>query len=149
MQTTMQKHLAAIQAGEVTKTNVIGIRKALNHVDRMSRGRPGNCSSATPAETDAVMSAIWETQPRVTGDLHESGLEVLRSPRYRKRLASVQPVIDALESFHLVDYDEVAGGYYVPVYEARSPGGSFTFRNVPWQSGGDGPEVLNGWGARL
>lgn len=141
MQTAMQKHLAAIQAGEVTKTNVIGIRKALNHVDRLSRGWSGNRSCATPEETDAVMAAIWEREPRVVGDLHDTGRKVLQNKRYRKRLAGVQDVIDALTAFHLVDFEEVGRGYYVPVYVARSPVGEFRFVNVPWQSGGDGPEV--------
>lgn len=141
MQTTMQGHIAAIRAGEVTKTNVIGLRKALNHAERLRRGLTGNRLSVTPEETDAAIISIWEHKPRVTGVLHDTGLKVLRNPRYRKRLAHVRPIIDALVEFRLVDFEEVGQGYFVPVYQARGADGAFRFVNISWQSGGDGPEL--------
>lgn len=141
MASAMEKHLAAIKAGEVTKTNVIGLRKALNHNERVSRGWSRNRNAATPEEVSEAVAALGRIEPRVVGDLYETGLTVLQNKRYRKRLAEVQPIIDTLESFHLVDFENVGKWYYTPVYEARSPAGRFTFVNVPWQSGGDGPEV--------
>lgn len=35
---TLQGHLAAIQSGEVTKTNVVGLRKAINLTERLAGG---------------------------------------------------------------------------------------------------------------
>lgn len=144
--TTAQKHLAAIHAGTITKTNMIGIRKALNHVDRLRNGYSGNRSSVTPAEADALETALHACRPLVTGELHASGLALLRSPRYAKRLANYRDVIDAPDlRFQLMRFDRV-GEFEkaVPVYRAATLKGSFEFFNIPWQSGGDGPEIVKG-----
>lgn len=71
-------HMAAVQSGTVTKTNIIGIRKLLNGSIRRAQG--------------------WSV-----------GMST--------------PKGDALD-----------GG----TYEA------FRFINIPWQSGGDGPEIVHG-----
>lgn len=158
MPTTAQRHLAAIRAGEVTKSNVIGIRKALNHVARLESGLSGNRSNVTPAEVREIESAIAQHRPRVTGELHDSGLALLRSPRYRKRLEAFAPAIAALDSFRLVGFEPIDSLHFVPVYAAWAavppckgpdpfaPGATyeaFRFRNVAWQSGGDGPEIIS------
>lgn len=149
MKTTAQKHLDAIASGTVTKTNIIGIRKAINHVERLRAGWSGNRSSVTPAEADAMEKALGEVRPVVAGELHESGLKVLRSPRYAKRWKPWQrEAIDALDHFRLIRFDRIGrhGEHAVPVYEvwAKIPpkgdaldSGSyqaFSFRNIPWQS---------------
>lgn len=142
----MIDHLKDIRAGKVTKTNVIGIRKALNADARRAMGL--SVSSVAPKlrgrDLAAVERALTLHKPRVTGALHDSGLKLLRSPRYRKRLAGVRDVIDSLESFHLVGYDRIGdhGLNSVPLYMARGNGRSFVFRNVPWQSHGNGPEII-------
>lgn len=131
-----QRHLNAIERGEVTKTNVIGIRKALNHVERLRAGWPGNRSSVTPAEADVLEAALARLQPTVTGELHESGLKVLRSPRYSKRWNDRQAaIIERLDRFALVRFDRIGDAQTVPVYRAISNDrGTFLFRNIPWQS---------------
>lgn len=139
------QHLAAIQSGRVTKSNVIGLRKAINADAR--RDMRLSVSSVAPklcgAELAATLDALASNPPTVTGELHDSGLKLLRSPRYRKRLESVRDLIDAPHvRFDLVRFEHIDSLHVVPVYRLVTFGGSFTFRNVPWQSGGDGPEVL-------
>jgi hypothetical protein len=142
----MTDHLSDIRSGLVSRTNVIGLRKALNAEAR--RYQRLSVSSTAPKISGEALAACEharaEFRPRVSQDLHDSGLKLLRSPRYRKRLAPVADIIAGIESFHLVSYDALGryGDYHVPVYKAVSPAGSFLFRNIPWQSGGDGPEIL-------
>ncbi len=141
----MTDHLAAIQAGNVTKTNIIGIRKALNAMDRRSRGYSTGptCPQLTFEECDEILGALYRHKPKVTGELHDSGIKVLRNRRYAKRLAPYAEIIASDDlAFKLIDFEDVARGYYVPIYEAASAKGSFAFRNVAWQSGGDGPEIV-------
>lgn len=153
-----EKHLAAINAGTVAKTNIIGIRKALAHVDRIRAGWSGNRSNATSEGADALEYALKLHRPRVVGELHETGLRVLRSPRYAKRLADFADSIAALDHFRLIRFDRDNyghGDFIVPVYAAWSKippkgdamdGGTyeaFRFRVVSWQSGGNGPELVN------
>lgn len=138
MSPTFKKHLAVIQAGEVTKTNVIGIRKAINHVERLRAGWSGNRSSVAPHEADALEVALAQREPRVLGELHDSGLKLLRSPRWRKRWNERQAgIIERLDHFNLVRFDRIGanGGQAIPVYRAvATTGQSFLFRNIPWQT---------------
>jgi hypothetical protein len=76
---SVARHMAAVQSGKVEKTNIIGIRKAINAIER---------DGETAAMIDAVFKlecAIAEHRPAVVGSLHDSGLKVLRNPRYAKR----------------------------------------------------------------
>lgn len=64
---------------------------------------------------------------------------------YRKRLESVRDIIDHLDSFRLVEFERTGShgwGGAVPVFRVCAGKKSFFFRNVPWQAGGNGPEVL-------
>ena len=139
-----EKHLAAIESGTVEKSNVIGLRKLFNAADRLTCGY--SVSRTAPrirdGDDELLMDAIQCRQPRIVGELHDTGLKLLRSARYRKRLAPVAGIIARLDHFRIVSFDYTGSGH-VPVYEAVADDGrSFTFRNVPWQSGGDGPELL-------
>lgn len=154
---TVQAHLDAIRTGEVTKTNIIGIRKLLNgasrRADHLSTG--ATTPLGTMAQADEVVSAIYQHRPRIAGELHETGLKVLRNKRYAKRLAAFADSIAAADHFRLVDFEWLGNYHTVPVYALWSKvppkgdaldGGTyeaFRFRNVPWQSGGDGPELVN------
>lgn len=145
----MHDHMKAIQSGEVTRLTVIGLRKSINADAR--RGMGLSVSSTAPKlkgrELNLIEHALREQRPRVVGQLHDTGLKLLRSPRYRKRLERVRDIVDNLTSFHLVAFDRIGrhGLNCVPVFEARGLAGrAFIFRNVPWQSGGEGPEVLEG-----
>jgi hypothetical protein len=141
---TFEKHMAAIVSGEVTKTNIIGVRKALNANSRRERGYSiGRCSPQfTFEQCDELLSAIHKYQPRVVGELHEGGIKALRNKRYAKQLAVYAPLIATVVYFRLVDWQEWKDGYWTPVWEAVSPGKGFQFVNVPWQSGGNGPEIV-------
>lgn len=86
--TAMGRHMAAIASGNVTKTNVIGLRKAVNHVERLAKGWSGNRCAATPSEVAAALEALGAKTPIVRGELHASGVRLLTDRRYRKRLAS-------------------------------------------------------------
>jgi hypothetical protein len=142
---SIARHKAAVQSGRIEKTNIIGIRKAINAIER--GGEPS-------AMIDAVFKlecAIAEHRPAVVGSLHDSGLKVLRNPRYAKRwTARQQLTIANLDHFELIRFDRLGdrGRYSVPVYRAVSrSGGSFAFRNIPWQTayfGGldDGPRAV-------
>lgn len=138
---TFSKHLAAVQSGEITKSNVIGIRKAMNEFELRSYSRHAGSSTApqwTLEQINAMERALDRHKPIVTGELHETGLALLRSPRYRKRLASVAEIITDLDRFALVRFDPIGEGRvskWVPVYQASTRDGRrFTFRNIPWQS---------------
>ena len=144
---SVARHMAAVTAGTVEKTNVIGIRKAIN---AMEQGR-----DVPAAMVDAIFEleqALVERQPTVTGTLHETGLKVLRNPRYAKRWNEHQAAIIAgLHDFKLVRFDRVNPRRWqsVPVYRATDAlGRSFLFRNIPWQSAyflglDDGPRVVS------
>ena len=136
-----QHHLEAIQAGKVTKTNIIGIRKAINHVQRIANGWSGNRSSATAEEVARIEYELDNVQPIVTGELHDSGLAIMRNKRYLKALPECAATVDM---FRLIRFDRIghSGEYAVPVYRAIGPDGAFNFRNIPWQSGGNGPEIV-------
>lgn len=141
----MSKHLDAIQAGAVDASNVIGIRKALNADARRRRNYSTSQTAPklTGAECDAIESALREHEPRVVGALHDTGLKLLQSRRYRTRLAPVAEIVAALDAFRLVRFDELDSGFHrVPVYRACAGARSFLFRNIPWQSGGNGPELV-------
>lgn len=142
----MASHLAAINGGTVTKTQVIGIRKAINHVERIRAGFSGNRSNATAEELFEIEKRLRMREPIVTGELHTSGLKLLRDPRYAKRFDERQRcVIEASDAhFQLVRYDRCGrrGEYAVPVYRIIGGSGNFLFRNIAWQSGGVGPEIV-------
>lgn len=144
MDKTLKRHLDAIRAGEVTKANVIGIRKAINHVNRLEAGLSGNRCNATWADVWLVEAEIAKDPPKVIGTLHDTGLQLLRSPRYAKRLAPYQDLIEWPKRFELLRFERLGDGLHVyPVYRlVGENGGTMTFRNIPWQSGGQGPEVL-------
>jgi hypothetical protein len=141
----MNKHLAAIRSGNVTKTNVIGLRKALNADARRLAGY--SVSSVAPklkgAELAAIIAELEAKEPLVRGSLHESGVRIVTGPRYAKRFDSVRHVVDSLHGFRLVRFDDVAEVGAVPVYRAIGSAGSFLFRVIAWQSGGDGPELVS------
>lgn len=145
----MARHLAAIQSGNVTKTNVIGLRKAINHVARLEAGLSGNRSKATGAEVREALDALARLEPLVRGDLHESGVRLISSARWRKRFSEAErAVIASLEGFRLVRFDWIDSYHVTPVYRACGAAGSFLFRNVPWQTAlyvadaESGPEVV-------
>jgi hypothetical protein len=140
----MINHLAAIAKGEVDKSNVTGIRKALNAT---ARRLSGLSVSRTAAKVDGfeLVEAVHANRPRVVGELHDSGIKLLRDRRYAKRFTYGQrDVIDNLSHFRLVDFEEVGRYYFVPVFAVYHPDGrSFRFYNVPWQSGGNGPTIVS------
>jgi len=142
---TYKRHLAAIHSDNVTRSNVIGLRKLLNATARKESRLSVSCTSpdVTPEQAYWLQEAVERDQPRVTGELHDSGLALLRSKRYAKRLAPVADIIAAIDHFCLSGFEWLDSYHCVPVYLAKaSDGRSFTFRNVPWQSGGNGPEIL-------
>ena len=152
MNATLQKHLDAIRAGTITKTNVIGIRKLLNLQARRSGGWsvPAYFDAISAGELAGLERELGDREPRVAGELHESGLKVLRNRRYAKRWTEhEQKIIDTISHFRLVEFQRIGRGYAVPVYRAWSADyGSFLFRNVPWQTAWtmddveDGPRVV-------
>jgi hypothetical protein len=144
---TFQKHIDAITSGEVTKTNIIGLRKALNTSARRRAGLSVSTTSPNVSEDDIhlALALIDRERPKVGGELHDSGVKLLQNKRYAKRLAEYEDVIAWPSHFELCGFDRLGlyGHYAVPVYRlVGQNGGSFKFRNIPWQSGGDGPELV-------
>ena len=136
---TFEKHLAVVKSGNVTKSNVIGIRKAFNEFSMRSYSRSTTAPQWTLEQVNAMEHALERYKPRVTGELHETGLTLLRSKRYAKRLAPVANIIAEICYFELIRFDPINPDArtckWVPVYGAVSRGGrSFAFRNIPWQS---------------
>ncbi len=134
------KHLLAIRSGTIERTNIIGIRKALNAAYREVRGYSNGLTTPRLAFEPHTLATIErqtrELRPVVTGQLHDTGQALLRDKRYRKRWNARQSAIIASPDLHfrLADWIDVARGHYVPVYEAISVDGSFEFYNIPWQS---------------
>jgi hypothetical protein len=144
---TFQKHIDAITSGEVTKTNIIGLRKALNTSARRRAGLSVSTTSPNVSEDDIhlALALIDRERPKVGGELHDSGVKLLQNKRYAKRLAEYEDVIAWPSHFELCGFDRLGlyGNHSVPVYRlVGQNGGSFKFRNIPWQSGGDGPELV-------
>lgn len=143
------RHLAAVTAGRVEKKNIIGIRKIINAMEIGKLRREPN----EPELIDAIFrleEAIAERRPLVVGELHESGLKVLRNPRYAKRWTERQlQIIACADRFELLRFDRIGRWQSVPVYRVVSHDGeSFAFRNIPWQSAWtlgelDGPRVVS------
>jgi hypothetical protein len=139
-------HLAAIKSGTVNKSNVIGLRMAINanarRYRRLSAGR--TAPKLSDYDLAVLEEAVTDIEPRVDSTLHDSGLKLLRDPRYKRRLTHVADIVGAIESFRLVGFMRYGEWDLscTPAYKACAPCGSFTFINIPWQSGGDGPEVL-------
>lgn len=104
---SIARHTAAVTAGTVEKTNVIGIRKAINAIER---------GGFSDKEIDALFKleeTIAERRPVVAGALHESGLKVLRNPRYKNRWTEAQrEIIGGLHYFQLVRFDRPASAEY-------------------------------------
>lgn len=145
----MQKHLAAIKAGQVTKTNVIGLRKAVNHVERLRQGWSGNRCAATAEQVAEAMEALEARKPIVRGELHASGVRLITDKRYRKRLEPVAAQIAGLQGFSLVGFHEITRTHSVPIYLAWGNRGSFRFYAIPWQTAfafglESGPQLLEG-----
>jgi len=144
---SFQAHIDAIANGIVTKTNVVGLRRALNNYERIRHGWSPNRD--TPIDTDEmerVTEMLGELKPRVTGELHDTGKTLLQNKRYRRQLESVAEIVADIDHFKLIGFDYIGrhSEYAVPVYRAYdTKGKSFPFRNVPWQSGGNGPEILS------
>jgi hypothetical protein len=146
---TAKRHMKAICGGEVTKSNVIGLRKAFNHVERLKRGWSGNRSAVTIEEADKLRAELERHQPRVVGELHESGLKLLRSPRYKKLWTPHQAAaIEGATFFRLIGFVLIDSTHYAPAYRVFTKAGpAFAFYHVPWQAalGGQaeaGPHVL-------
>ncbi len=144
---TFQKHLAAIYAGEVTKSNIIGLRKALNANARKRSGYTTSATSpkVTATELSAAIDMIYSRRPKVVGDLHDSGIRLLQDRRYAKRLAPYADIIAHPSHFELCGFESIGvrGTYHTPVYRLTGQNGkSFQFINIPWQSGGNGPEIV-------
>ena len=150
MQTTFEKHLAAIKAGVITKSNVIGLRKALNQTARHDAGWSvsRNATILTAEQCEALFDALAEHKPIVSGELHESGVKQLTARRYRNQLKAYADVTADIQRFRLIGFEAIGrcGEYYVPVYQAENTAGArMPFINIPWQSGGRGPEIVYNW----
>lgn len=148
MTATAKKHMKAICGGSVEKTNIIGLRKIFNAQWRKDMGYSVSrvAPNVTAKEVADLHRALERNQPKVTGELHASGLKLLQDRRYRHRLEDVRDIIANLDCFRLIGFTEIdtgcGGGNHYPVYRAIAKDGrKFTFYNVPWQSGGDGPQL--------
>jgi len=148
MTETAKRHLAAINAGEVNRTNIIGLRKLINASERKAQGWSiGVTASAIDMDSlDAIETAISERLPLVTGELVQTGIALLTNKRYARQLSYVGDKVHQVAQFRLARFDRLGryGVHSVPVYRAYDSTGGylFTFRNIPWQSGGNGPEIL-------
>jgi hypothetical protein len=146
MNATAKKHMRAICSDSVEKTNIIGLRKIINAQWRKDHGYSVSrvAPKVTRQEVADLIREMEHHQPKVTGELHASGLKLLQDRRYRHRLEGVRDIIANLDCFRLIGFIEAGeyGGHHVPVYRAIAKDGrKFTFYNVPWQSGGDGPQL--------
>lgn len=146
MSGTYKRHSAAIRH-TVTATNIIGIRKALNASERASRGYSTSITAPqwSESEIDAIIRDTARYAPVVSGKLHDSGIATLQKAvkRYKGRFGTLQQAIIAdIWHFRLVDW-YCENSHWFPVYRVTARNGLFfDYINVPWQSGGNGPEIV-------
>lgn len=145
---TFERHIKAIHDNAVTATNVIGLRKIFNAQSRRDRGYRDNVNpKIEPQEVEVLAQALWRFTPTVRGKLHTTGLDRLLDPRYARRWSERERAIIAdLDHFRLVGFHQWDGRSYTPIYRAYSRrGDSFAYIHPSWQSGGRGPEVVDGY----
>ncbi len=148
---TIDRHRQAILDGEVTGTNIIGMRKALT----LAAKGDARWGSLPKYATPAWRTRVWELEqvledaqpkPTVKGAWHDSGVKVLRNKRYKSRWTPhQQAIIDELDHFKLIGFERIglSGVYATPMFRAVGHSGlGFAFINIPWQSGGKGPEAV-------
>lgn len=144
--TVFKKHFAAITSGAIEKTNIIDLRKAINANHRQRNGWSVSVTApkVTDDEIDELAKAIADHQPTVMGELHKTGVAVLQSKRYRNRFSKEESeVIADIARFELVRFERYDSNVY-PVYRVIGKNmKNFLFMNRPWQSGGNGPEILS------
>jgi hypothetical protein len=160
MTPTAKRHMRAICGDAVTKSNVIGLRKILNAQARKDAGL--SISRVAPAvtakEVADLVRAMEERQPRVVGELHDSGVKLLRAAakRYRSRFTEeTRAAMESVAYFRLIGFVAHSDLQFVPAYRVFSAAGParegygegqprphFAFYNPSWQSGGNGPEIL-------
>lgn len=135
---TFKKHLAAINAGEVTASNVIGLKKATSAFERRRAGWSVGMTAPdwTVAEMAEIARALKTRQPTVAGPLHNSGLKQLRDRRYHKRWDEREAgIIARIDHFKLVGITGVGRRSHAAIFKAvDATGQSFCFYNVPWQT---------------
>ena len=134
-------HLKQIESGQVTRSNVIGIRKACNALE-MGGHRSITAPKLTTDDVSKILTALDRVRPLCIGELHDAGLKIMRNPRYK----NVLPVPGSeIDHFRLIGFEGFKSGNwkYTPEYSAHNKAGEllFTFVNRSWQSGGNGPEV--------
>lgn len=138
VRTAIEKHRLAVMSGHVTRTNVIGIRKALNAFDRDRKGYSIGRTSPAVCLGDVIgmHKALADYEPAVSDDLAETGRRILQDKRYSKRWTEAQrAVIASTDTFRLTGFVDVDNGHYVPVYRACGANGdSFLYYVVPWQT---------------
>lgn len=146
---TFDKHMSAIRH-TVTKSNIIGIRKALNAFERSQRRYSTSCTSPnwTFTRVQACLSAVLRVQPVISGEWHDSGVATLKRAltRYKGRFnAAHARIIGDIWHFRLVDWHCEESLHWYPVIRCVAGDGTyFDFINIPWQSGGDGPMLADG-----
>jgi hypothetical protein len=130
------RHAVAIASGNVDKSNVIGLRKAINADARRSARLSVSPSSPKlqGAELAATLDLLAQREPLVRGELHASGVRLLTDKRYAKRLQPVAEIVATLDGFRLVRFDWLDDLHCFPVYRAIGRAGSFLFRSLPWQA---------------
>lgn len=139
---TFKRHMASLQSGQISRSNIIGLRKAFNaDAQRPYQGRTS--SKINSAHVEAYWQAISDYKPEVTGDWLESGKAQLASKRYRSRWNPRQAAIIAdIATIQLVGIDWIDNRHCTFIYRATGRNGdTLTYINTPWQSGGNGPTV--------
>lgn len=153
------KSAAEINSGEISESFIRGFRKALHAAQRTAQGYSTSCTAPKIAfeELDKLLTLIREKQPRVTVAQGEKGAAWLRNlyktPKGRERLnnpfsAHDVKVLENYSHFTLVDFEELNQSrglaFWVPVYRMIAiTGESFDYYAVSWQSGGNGPVIVD------
>lgn len=137
MNATLKKHLDAIKSGAITKTNIIGLRKAFNANARLARGYSLGVTSprVTLDDIGEIRRAITMHEPRVSRELDASGRKVLQDRRYRNRWTVGQArIISEIEFFRFVGFRDIGDIHHVPIFKAISKWGNINFIVIPWQT---------------
>lgn len=145
---TFEKHWHAITARKVvSRSNIIGIRKALNNAARWEAGWSCNKGMIDPERAAQLLSAVYRHIPAVDGQQLAFGRAYLRKPRNMRKLTDYQRDIVTSDAplIFLVDYLEGPNRTFRPVFrvERLYGGGHFCYTVTPWQAGGDGLEVVS------
>lgn len=142
MSKTFERHMMAIEAGEVGPAFIRGVKCAMNRADRVARGYGVSraFSGMTKGELDALDDKIMTRPPRVAAAQSAKGLKFLQSRKIQKLLSEAErAIVRDYDHFTLAGWRDIGqhSSFMLPIYTVHAKSGkTFDYCAGSWQSGG-------------